>query len=125
VKTIEEDGTRNNDLYFSMGPSLGLNISADVHGTHFSRFDNAPVSSGDVAGLQYSFGPSYGFLGFQRGGSITFEQRYFNPTFGNTTSTQAGIGIGPSSLSPWSGTVGFSYTLNLSRVARSLNLSFK
>jgi RHS repeat-associated protein len=124
VETID-NGAQKNDLYFTLGPSLGLDISADVHGAYFLNSDNSAVSSGDVGGLQYSMGGGNGPFGYQRAGSITFDRGLFNPAFGNTTSHQLGIGAGPSSLSPWSGTVGVSYTINLSNVARRLNSVFK
>jgi hypothetical protein len=124
VKTID-NGIQNNDLYLSLGPSLGLDISADIHGAYFLNSDNSAVSSGDVGGLQYSISGGNGPFGYQNAGSITFDQGLFSPAFGNTTSHQVGLGTGPSSLSPWSGTVGVSYTINLSNVARRLNTMFK
>jgi hypothetical protein len=117
VETID-DGIKRNDTYLSFGGALGLDISADVHGIRMFNTQGGQLTSENVEGAQWSISGGAGPTSYQFSSSIEWNQRMGRFVFDETRSHQFGLGIGPSSIGPVSGTVGLSYTINISRLFR-------
>jgi len=105
-------GDGRDDLFLTMGGGYGLDVSADVHLTSYSKVGNAPLLSSDISGFTVHHTNSIGVYSYLRSYSIN--------TDGIGEIKGDSFGFGPSVTTPFiiNGGFGVGYTFNLSEMKR-------